>query len=431
MNRREEPKLKRQHGSRGQILPLVGLLLVTITGMGAAAIDVGSLDYQWQRQQSATDAAAVAGAQALIANGCPSQPAAQTAALQDATTNNFGPSSSVQVTVNNPPSFGPYSTSGGEPAAGANCAVQVQVTVPHTPTYLLGLLGFSAGMPETTQAVAQMQSTNNTCIYALSPDHGSWFEGVTLTAPTCGILLNGSGYFAGATIDASPIGVANGINGTGTYPLIAPTPMAEAQDPCPEIIACNYIAQNPPSCSAYQNNVTFASGSTIQGATSGSAGVNVGCYGNITIGPGTVTVDGTITLNGTVTWGGAAGSTTTLNTGPDGVTFYVTANGTAPKFQSAAGGGSLTPPTTGNYANVLYYQVPANTTSPNFGASGPNMQGLIYAPSAIEVNYWGTTNNVILVFAQVVMTTIGTENATTTTIPAWNPQIIQQVVLVE
>jgi Flp pilus assembly protein TadG len=162
MNTREEAQLNRQHGSRGQILPVVGLLIVTIAGFGAAAIDIGSLDYQWQRQQSASDAAAVAGAKALIANGCPNQAAAQAAAATDAATNGFSTGGSVTVTVNNPPQTGPYSVLGGEPTAGANCAVQVQINNSNPGSWLAAFLGYP--MPENTQAVAQMQSSNNTCI---------------------------------------------------------------------------------------------------------------------------------------------------------------------------------------------------------------------------------------------------------------------------
>jgi hypothetical protein len=47
---------------------------------------------------------------------------------------------------------------------------------------------------------------------------------------------------------------------------------------------------------------------------------------------------------------------------------------------------TLSPPTTGNYTGVTYYQVPGNTTAVNLNTSGSSISGLIYAPSA-QLNY--------------------------------------------
>ena len=48
---------------------------------------------------------------------------------------------------------------------------------------------------------------------------------------------------------------------------------------------------------------------------------------------------------------------------------------------------NLSAPTTGPYTGVVYYQVPGNSTSPNFNSSSSNYNGLIYAPSATDVNF--------------------------------------------
>ena len=50
---------------RGQILPIVALALVVMLGISAFAIDVGYAYYAKRQLQSATDAAALAGAQDL------------------------------------------------------------------------------------------------------------------------------------------------------------------------------------------------------------------------------------------------------------------------------------------------------------------------------------------------------------------------------
>ena len=50
---------------RGQILPLIVLMLIALLGVAAFAIDVGYAYYAKRQLQSATDAAALAGAQDL------------------------------------------------------------------------------------------------------------------------------------------------------------------------------------------------------------------------------------------------------------------------------------------------------------------------------------------------------------------------------
>jgi hypothetical protein len=57
--------MRRARGERGQILALVALALVALLGIAAFAIDVGYAYYAKRQLQSATDAAALAGAQDL------------------------------------------------------------------------------------------------------------------------------------------------------------------------------------------------------------------------------------------------------------------------------------------------------------------------------------------------------------------------------
>ncbi len=57
--------MRRARGERGQILLVVTLALVALLGIAAFAIDVGYAYYAKRQLQSATDAAALAGAQDL------------------------------------------------------------------------------------------------------------------------------------------------------------------------------------------------------------------------------------------------------------------------------------------------------------------------------------------------------------------------------
>ena len=113
---KQKRQANQRNGERGQTLPLIGLTFMVLMGVGAYAIDVGWQEYQQMRMQSATDAAAIAGAQALITHGCPDQPDALTAAKNDANNDNFPVNANTVLTVDNPPNTndGPYQ--------GNNCA---------------------------------------------------------------------------------------------------------------------------------------------------------------------------------------------------------------------------------------------------------------------------------------------------------------------
>ena len=67
---REALNLKR-NAEAGHALPLVALALAALMGFGGMAADVGYWRYQERQQQSATDAAAIGGAQQLLRSTCP------------------------------------------------------------------------------------------------------------------------------------------------------------------------------------------------------------------------------------------------------------------------------------------------------------------------------------------------------------------------
>ena len=100
----------RRIGEAGQVLPLIALGLAVVMGFAGMAVDVGYLQYRQQQQQSATDAAALGGAQRLASAGCPGQSVAKAAAQLDAADNGYTDGSGgVTVAVQNPPAQGSYS----------------------------------------------------------------------------------------------------------------------------------------------------------------------------------------------------------------------------------------------------------------------------------------------------------------------------------
>jgi hypothetical protein len=361
----------KRNGNRGQTLPLIGVLFFLLSGFGALAIDMGYINYQQMKMQTAADNAAIAGGQALIAAGCPNQAAANTAAQNNATTNGFGQSAQVNVTVDNPPKLtdGPYK--------GVNCAVSVMVNVQKNASWFLNLVGF-AGMPITAQAVALLEQNNPGCIYLLTPGITSDFSNATIVAPNCAILTNGSANMSGATVSGKQIGYAGVAPTGGTFPDAQPTPMLPVADPCPEIAGCAYLKANPPPM-----------GGCAAGGNYSNASLTPGCYQDLTLSnintlqAGTYVVTDTLNVN--------PGATVTGNN----VTIYTTA-GTV-NFAGATV--NLSAPASGNTAGVLLYRPPGQTGPVNFGNCTCNLGGLVYFPATQLVTYGkGGGSYAVLVF---------------------------------
>lgn len=363
-------------GERGQAMPLLGLALMVLMGMGAVSVDVGYLQYQQTRMQSATDAAALAGARALIGGGCPDKTDATTAAENDSTLDNFTAGSNVTVTVDNPPAStdGPYS--------GNDCAVAVTITVPHNADWFLKLFGYSKGMGISTEAVALEQPKSSNCIVAENPSATISFANATVSAPNCGILINGSPNFSGATVNAQLIGYAGNAPTSGSFTGASPAKMLPTQDVCTEIAGCAGVTAHPPSATGCKS-VSTMGGSFDPGCYSSlDLSGCMGSGGTVTLNPGTYVLTGSSDFSGATLEG-------------SGVTFYVASGATAPNFNAAAGG-SLSAPASGTYANVLYYQVPGNGSNPTFGGNLSRLSGLIYAPGANDVSYGGIYGDVVL-----------------------------------
>ncbi|HEV3090154.1 MAG TPA: Tad domain-containing protein [Candidatus Cybelea sp.] len=395
--------MQRGLGQRGAVLPFVAISLSVLLGFTGLSVDVGYWQYQERQQQNAVDSAAIGGAQALDAAGCPAKASAQSAADTDAAMYGY---SGGQVTVNNPPAAGAYS--------GNNCAVSVSITGTK-PSFFAQIFG-KGSMTETTSATAELVSTNNNCIYLLSTTSTSTFSGGNVSASGCGISMNGSGSFCNkGSVNAARIGYAGSapnVCGGTTFTGATPAPQMTAPNPCPEITGCNYLANNPPSTANCQT-LTANMNPTIA----------PGCYNNLTVGGcGTVSLQpGVYVLNGTSNFAGSSfvGS---------GVTFYVTANGTAPDF-SAATSATISPPTTGNEANVLYYQVPTNSTAPNLSGSSVHWKGLVYAPGATGVNFNGALGDyTVLVLGSANLTSTSGYNFGT---PPPGTTLPQNVVLTQ
>ncbi len=363
----------RHKGESGQVLPLIAVCLAALMGFGGMAVDVGYWRYVQREQQSATDAAALGGAQQLIFSGCPNQSAATTAAQKDASNNGFtNGTNGVTVVANNPPASGNFTSN--------NCAVQAQITSSKVATFFTRIFGKNP-MAESTQATAAVVANGTGCMYMLGTGQNTNFNGSTVQAPGCSLFVNGSANFNGAKVDAGAIGEGNysGSNNGGTFTGATPAPMLPVADPCPEIAGCAALTSSPPATSP------------CTGSYAGNGILTPGCYNSLNLNGQTITMQsGTYVFAGSANFNGASITA-------DKVTIYIPAGATAPNFNKV-NALTLTAPTTGSYAGVAYYQVSGNSSGINFNGSSTNISGMIYAPSA-SINYNGSQGGYTVIVA--------------------------------
>ena len=389
-------------GQRGQVLPLVAVLLTALMGLGGLGVDVGYWEYIQQTQQNATDAGAIAGAQQLVRSGCTDATNAQNAALTDAGTNGFTNAGNVTVQANNPPQSGPF--------AGNGCAISVQIASAQVPSYFARLFGYSNGVTESTQAVAMVRANNNACVYLLSAVQMSDISNAHVNAPHCGIVINDTANMSNSTINVASIayaGATPNISGA-SFPEATPAPSLPSADPCPEIAGCAYLKNNPPSTS---------------GCGTG------GTYNNTTLGPGcyqSLTLTGTDTLSaGLYVINGQFHLNNAMVSG-SGVTVYMTANVHDTNFSNAKL--TISPPSSGSTTGVLLYRNPAQSSALDFSSCTCNFSGLLYFPTT-QVNYSNAGGNyTVLVFGNVNFSTSSTLDFGT---PPVGQTLVTQAVLAQ
>lgn len=405
---------------KGQALVFTAAALVVLIGFAGMAIDMGVLRHDRRVQQTAADAAAIAGADNLPYSGW--QAGAQNAAVSngftDASSNDLtqcGPTAAIGtvcVQIDSPPVDGPHanSTTGCSPAP--SCYVEARVAVVR-PTYFMTIVGIKQ---ETVMARAVATTLRGSptggagCVYTLGApqnkiDTGTTVSGsVIVQAPTCGISDNGNLQANGnkLNVTAGSIGVSGSYvnNGGGT---ITPTPVTG-------VPAVGDPIKATPPCSG--------TGCTSSGPIKITAGTcsGAGCAGNVTCSGGTCTVspgnydDICVDNNQTVNF--SAGlfiitGNTVCNTGTEfqvnagaticnstsatcagmpgsansGVTFYMTGSGSVNIDGNATA--ELTAPNTGTYEGLLFYQDPTDTATASLSGNNTTFyQGALYFPSA-------------------------------------------------
>jgi hypothetical protein len=415
----------------GQALYITAAALVVLMGFMGLGIDMGVMRYEKRLQQTAVDAAAIAGANNLGHGGVTS--GAQDASATNGFTDNGGGQVSncgsgaaigtVCVQVNSIESTGGPQSG---PHTGDADYVEVLVAAVH-PTYFMRVLGINQ---ETITARAVATNVGggpgSGCLYTLGPPTSS-IEGVningsaTLNAPNCGIIDNGNFNTRGnaLTVTAATFG-ASGWNSSGPGGTVTCT---EMPGPCPQTDPPMPAAGDPLQGLTSPCSFTSCTGGgaiSISGSGGGSCGS--GCFydsstGVYTISPGTyssISIQGTGgNTNGCVTTGSGVPSVVfqpglyVIDSGNlsvqgnamisgSGVTFYFTNTATVsmtgtPDVQLSAGASQ--------YPGILFYQDP-NDTNTGPAPNGPtlggdncsNYKGALYFPSD-QLTFYGNNNN--------------------------------------
>ncbi len=190
----------RRKSEAGQALAVTIVAMVALIGFAGLGVDMGMLRYEKRLQQSAADAAAIAGANDVAFDPSGVTPAAQNASTANRYTDTSGNDLSkcgsgaavgtVCVEIDSPPVDGPHAGSTGCPPA-VSCYVEARVAAVQ-PTYFMRILGV---MQETVTARAVATNVsggpNNGCVFTLgSPPLGILGTG-TLNNANCTIMDNG------------------------------------------------------------------------------------------------------------------------------------------------------------------------------------------------------------------------------------------------
>jgi len=358
-------RLRQHRSERGQSIVLLAFAFIGMLGFAALAVDGGLLYTERRRAQNGADAAALAGALAIVYDNDPFSAAFARAA--DNTYDNNGTYNWVEVY--NPPAHGPYT---GNPE-------YVEVVIKAKVDTVFAHFVYAGELRTTVTAVARARPgsiaplLDGNAIVGLSPSGCSvvWTHGnstatvegagvfVNSDDPDCAFRASGGNTFNVTDGAISVVGGFEIANNSTVWPV--PTSGATPVE-TPVIPA--------PTCAG---NATIDAGTGI--ITAGYIDSFNFHGGTWTLQPGIYCVDNGFAVN--------AG---TILTGTD-VTIYVMTGDV-----SWDGGAELhlDAPNSGDYAGLLLYQDPTNSDRATInGNSASTFTGTIFVPGA-EVQIAGT-----------------------------------------
>lgn len=395
---------------RGQTLVLASVALVALFGMAALAVDVGNLWTTRRKMQSAADAAAMAGVDAITVGQSGSavvaaaQYGAQQNGFQDGSTSTTS-SSTVSVAVHNPPTSGMYQ--------GLSTAVQV-VVAQTQPTYFMRVLGlYQIPIAATATALAV---GSGSCVFSLDPSASGavTVNGSTTLSSSCGIYDNSNNSSAmtvggGGVVNSTFVGVVGGtnVNGGGTMPVAQGIPAFG--DPLAWVPQPSFDSTQCPTGSFHTTNLS----GSVSAPQIYCGGIHVAGGSTVNFSPGLYIIDGGgIQIDGGATVTGS------------GVTFFLTGQNTSNGSPNAYGGVNiasnatvnLSAPCTssgGSLEGMLFFQdrsINNGVGSTINGGSSSTFSGALYFPTT-SLNYSGSTGaNMFTLLVSDTLTVSGAAN---------------------
>jgi hypothetical protein len=361
--------------SQGSVAVLVALVLVMLLGFGALGTEVVFAMFKQRQMESTASSAAQAGAVALM-TGHPTDFTIETRAV--ATTAGFtNGTAGVTVTINHPPLTGPNT--------GNASAVEVIVGQPQT--MLLSRLFFAGTWNITGRAVATAGNSASDCVVALDSANTtgvSITNGAQVSLNQCGLAVNSTGASAllvqGAALTAMAASVAgmDTVNNGGT---ITATNGIKTSQP---VVTDPYMGTVVPSdanCVTYVNKSQTLSPGVY-------CGLSIGNGADVVLSAGVYVINGNTNGGFTVAGGSQVSGT--------GVTIVLTGSGSNYATANINNGAtvSLTAPTTGATAGLVFFADPNSPSTPGStfgGGSQMTLTGALYFPSQ-TVNYQNGTS---------------------------------------
>jgi len=368
---------------RGGVAILIAISLTALIGFAALGTEVGFALFKQRQMEATASAAALAGAIAL-STGYPVDYRVEVQAVA-ATAGFTNGSASVTVTPSNPPTSGSFT--------GNTAYVQVVVSQPWT-LPLSGLF-FIGPWTINARAVAKAGSNASYCVLQLDSGSGGAVtlnNGVSVNLSQCGLAMNSTGspalsVYGGANLTTSTVSVTTttsvygggSINATGGIK----TSQGAVADPyggtaVPPRTPCDY---NNTSLQGWQNP-TIGPGVYCGGLTMSSGGTVKMTPGVYVINGGTFSVQGGTALTAT-----------------GGVTIVLTGSGSNWASVSIGNGTTVTlsAPTTGATAGLVFFQDPATPNSSAYadsfqGGTNTTLTGALYFPSQ-TVSYSNGSSN--------------------------------------
>ncbi len=396
-----------KRNERGAVFIIVALAMPVIFGAAAVSVDMGQLLYVQAELRAAADAAALAAATSLDDEDNAKTLATTYAQANMPVSHHGEVLNTDDVVLGNWDDDGREFTAAGSPTNAVRVTVR-RATANQNPVslYFASVVGLSDQDVE-TEAIAYAESSGGGgtfCLWATEESEASAFllNGTTsLDLGDCGIAVSSTdsdkALEAPGTvdIDAGSICVAGGSlqGGSGT---IDPSPTENCND-IPDDPLADLATPTVEDCDF--NDYNFSDSDTTETVTPGTycGGLEIsGSNNTITFEPGVYVLDS----------GGfkMSGSDNTLETGSGGiggVVFYNTSTEDSYgdiDFSGSGTTGSLTAPTSGTYAGVLFHQDPSQESADSgikFKLAGEIdvlLDGVIYVPDH-QVEYSGTTDH--------------------------------------